>query len=240
MSQEKSDALVLRGVDFSETSRILTLLSPQRGRLACMAKGARRKNSAFGPVLDTLNRIEAVYLWKDGRQVQTLTEASLLNGFPGIKGDLERSAFAAFPLELAAKVAHENEPSEALYDTLLRGMECLDQWPGDARAHVVWQVFQLMAAAGFAPALDHCARCGGAMEGRLGFSFEGGLTCGRCPADRTLSTEQQQTLRQLNEAEDHCPPVNDSAWLFQLARNYAARQLDADFRSVRVLNELFP
>ena len=112
MSQEKTEGVVLRGVDFSESSRIVTFLTPDRGRLTCMAKGARRRNSRLGPVLDTLNRVELVYFWKEGRDVQPLAEATLLDGFPGVKGDIERSLHTAVPLEVAYKVAQANEPSQ--------------------------------------------------------------------------------------------------------------------------------
>ena len=118
MPQEKTEAVVLRGVEFSETSRIVTFLTPRRGRVACIAKGARRKGSPMAAVLDTFNRVDMVYYRRQGRQVQTLAEAALLDGFPGLKGDLDRSLFAAIPLEIAFRVAHENEPSEALYAAL--------------------------------------------------------------------------------------------------------------------------
>ena len=79
-SKSKHIIPVLRGVDFSETSRIVTFLTPGRGRLACLAKGARRRRSPFQAMLDTLNRDEIVYYWKDGREVQQLGEAALLDG----------------------------------------------------------------------------------------------------------------------------------------------------------------
>ena len=79
MAQEKAEALVLRGVDFSETSRIITFLSPERGLLTCIAKGVRRKGSPLASVLDTFNHVELVYYWKEGRGVHTLGEASLLH-----------------------------------------------------------------------------------------------------------------------------------------------------------------
>ncbi|HNT88720.1 MAG TPA: DNA repair protein RecO, partial [Candidatus Hydrogenedentes bacterium] len=96
MPQERTEAVVLRGVDFSESSRIVTFLTPDRGRVACLAKGARRKNCPYAAALDTFNRVELVYYWKDGRNVQTLGEAALLDAYPGIKGDLEKSVYAAF------------------------------------------------------------------------------------------------------------------------------------------------
>lgn len=151
MSQERSEAVVLRGVDFSETSRIVTLLLLTRGRMACLAKGARRKKSGFGGALDTLNHIEAVYYWKDGREVQQLGEASILDSYRGIKADLEKSAYSSFPLEVAYRVAHENEPSQELFSALVRGLESLERWERSAQAHACWQVVQLLITAGFEP-----------------------------------------------------------------------------------------
>ena len=149
MPQEISEAIVLHGVDFSESSRIVTFLTPHRGRIACIAKGVRRKNSPMAAALDTMNRVEAVYYWKDNRQVQTLAEASVLDRYTPIKEDLARSAFAMFILEIAGKIAHENEPSEDFFGAFVRGVTGLAAWPGEARMHACWQCWRLLAVAGF-------------------------------------------------------------------------------------------
>lgn len=239
VSQEKSEAVVIRGVDFSESSRIVTFLAPRRGRLACIAKGFRRKGNPLAPVLGTLNRVELVYYWKDGRQVQNLAEATLLDGFSGIRSRLESSVFASFPLEVVFKAAHENEPSQDLYRTLVRGMHALDAWEGGARAHAAWQVLQLLAALGFEPVLDQCVHCGNALPAMPGFSLAGGMTCGACPSDRRLDGVTAEALRQCVASKTHCPVEDEGAALFQLVRLYAAHQLETDFRSVRVLEEMF-
>jgi DNA repair protein RecO (recombination protein O) len=237
--QERSEAVVLRGVDFSETSRIVTLLCPARGRIACLAKGARRRQSPFGPTLDTFNRLEIVYYWKDGRSVQPLSEASLLDGYDGIKADLEKAAFAAFPLELASKAAHENNPSEELYAALVQGLDALEAWRGDVRTHVCWQVGRLLAAAGYEPALDACAHCGGTLGEHPGFLYDGGATCADCRPDRRLSAGDYAALCAVARERDACPDLTVSGVVFDLLRHYAARQLDGDFRSVRVIEQMF-
>ena len=238
MPQEKTEAVVLRGVDFGETSRIVTFLTPVRGKMACMAKGLRRKGSSLAAALDAFNRVELIYYWKDGRNVQILAEAALLDGFPGLRKDLEKGAFAAFPLELAYKTAHENEPSQALYTALAEGLHSLDTWSGDARAHCCWQIMQLLASAGFAPALDDCARCGGPLPASPGFSFEGGAACHRCGADRRLTAQKLEALRRLQAAAPP-PEIKVDIEIFRMLRFYAMRQLDTEFRSVRVIEEMF-
>ena len=239
MSQERSEAVVLRGVDFSETSRIVTLLVPVRGRMACLAKGARRKKSAFGGALDTLNRIEAVYYWKDGREVQQLGEASILDSYRGIKGNLEKSAYGAFPLELALRVAHENEPSQELFSTLVRGLGSLDGWRGDVQVHACWQVVQLLISAGFEPSLDVCVDCGRPVSGAAGFAYRGGVTCRDCVGDRRLTAAEAEDLRALAANRSSCPDSGTAGSLFKVLRMYASRQLEVDFRSARIIDEIF-
>lgn len=239
MSKERSEAVVLRGVDFSETSRIVTFLTPDRGRLACIAKGVRRKGSALGPVLDTFNRVELVYYWKDGREVQTLGEASLLDGFREIKDNLEKSAFATLPLEIAGNVAHENEPSAELYAALVCGFEALAAWTGDIRAHTCWHVVQLLSVAGFAPQLGACAICGAAVSAASGFSYSGGVACSTCRSDRRLAQRDYEILCALARDRQACPPLEDTGAVFHVLRQYAERQLDAHLRSTNVIEQMF-
>jgi len=238
--QEKTEAVVLRGVDFSETSRVVTFLSPGRGRMACLARGARRKNSPLAAALDTFNRVELVYYWKDGRGVQNLGEVSVLDRFAGVKSDLARGAYGAFPLELTLRVAHENEPSAPLYTALVRGLAGLAAWPGEPRHHACWQVLRLLAAAGFAPELDRCGGCGGALTGRVGFSAADGARCGGCRGDFPLSVEALSAMRALLGAAVACPEAGSAASVevFRALRRYAAYQLETDFRSLRVLDEV--
>ncbi len=239
MSQEKTEAVVLRGVDFSETSRIVTFLTPDRGRMACMAKGVRRRHSAFAGALDTFNRVELVYYWKDGRQVQVLAEATLLDGFPAIKRDPARGVYAGFPLELACRTAHENEPSRAPYEALVSGLAALCAWPHDARTHACWQALRLIGAAGFAPETEVCVRCGATLSDAAGFALDGGLCCPGCRPDRRIAPATQAALRAMNAATVVCPVQDAPKELFLLLRDYAARHLETDFRSVRVAEEMF-
>lgn len=240
MSQEKSEALVLRGVDFSETSRIMTFLTPGRGRLSCIAKGVRRKNSALAPVLDTMNRVELVYYWKEGRAIQNLAEASLLDPFGAVKSDLERGAHAAFPLEIALNVAHDNEPCEDFYGTLLGGLEALKGWRGDPAAHCAWQAARLMAAAGFRPELYQCVHCGGEIGDNSGFDFDAGAVCARCAPAWRIARTARDDLRALFGGADSCPALAAPREAFRLVRRYVARQTECDYRSLRVLDEMFP
>ncbi|MBM3290611.1 MAG: DNA repair protein RecO [Candidatus Hydrogenedentes bacterium] len=216
MAQERSEAVVVRGVDFSETSRIVTFLTPARGKLACMAAGAKRAKSPMAGTLDTFNRLEIVYYWKDGRGVQKLAEASLQHGFAGLKSDLDKGVFAAFPLEFAYKVAQENEPSHELYAALVDGLMQMEAWTGAARTHAAWQTLHLLDVAGFAPDLSSA------------HAFEAPITA-----------TALRTLRGLAARSDACPVVEDAPDAFDAIARYAVRHVDAEFRSLRVIAQMF-
>ncbi len=242
--QEKTQAVVLHGVDFSESSRIITFLTPARGRIACIGKGVRRKNSGLAGVLDTCNRVELVYYWKEGRQVHPLAEATLLDGYPALRSNLERSCFAQWPMELVYRVAHDNEPSEALFEALTEGLDGLSRWTGSARLHACWQIMRLLDAAGFAPSMDVCVRCGEPVtESQFGFSLEGGVTCAACPRDRRLTRAGLDLLGALQDSSVSCPeqlgeePAERE--VFDTLAAFASYQLESDFKSVRVLKQVF-
>lgn len=239
VSLERSEAIVLRGVDFSETSRVVTFLSPSRGRLACMAKGARRVKSSFAGLLETFHRLEIVYTWKDSRAVQQLTDASLLDSFDGITGDLDRGAYATFPLEVAYKVSQENQPSESLYGCLVADFEGLAVWDGPIETYSAWQVLRLLSIAGFAPAWEHCCDCGSPIDRRPGFAFAGGIVCDKCRADRRLSPEEYAAFVALMTHEDGCPAVDLGPNLFAIIADYGRAQLESDLRSVRVIHQMY-
>jgi DNA repair protein RecO (recombination protein O) len=189
-------------------------------------------------VLNTFNRVELVCYWRDGRTVQKLGEAVLLDPFPGIKVDLDKTMYGAFPLELAYNVTHENEPSERAYSTLVLGLEGLASWSGDIKTHAAWQVVQLLSVAGFEPTVERCVECGKPIVSPAGFAYRGGVTCAGCRADQKLSPRVYESLSELVHARHACPSVEAGGEVFRLLCGYAARQVDAEFRSLRVIHEM--
>ncbi len=238
MSTERSEAILLRGVDYRDTSRILTALTPERGRIAVLAKGIRRRNHALTAVLDVPGRVELVYAWKDGRSVQTLTDAARLDGYRALKRDLEKGAHAAVLLEVALKTTGENEPAPDPYQTLAAGLATLADDAAPAVPVAAWVLHALLCAAGFAPELVVCVRTGEVLERAAGFAWEGGVVGPGEHADVRLDAELLAGLRALRAPR---PPAElaGGGRVFNLLARYAAAQLDSELRSVRVLHDLF-
>src|SRR3954465_916631 len=97
MPMEKLTGLVVRAIDFSETSRIVTIWTREVGKVRALAKGARRLKSNFESALDLLTVCDLVLLRKTSGSLDLLTEARVRERFPLLRQDLQ-ALYAAYYL----------------------------------------------------------------------------------------------------------------------------------------------
>ena len=149
-----TEAIVLRTIDYSETSRIVTLFSQELGKVGVMAKGARAARSRFGSTLEPMSRIGVVIHVRPGRDLQTLSEASHVSHHPGIRDDLDRVRTGFRLIELVSALLPDREPHADVYSLLAACLTALDQAPG--RTANIWPFFQLRLATllGFGPSIS--------------------------------------------------------------------------------------
>ncbi|MGO9110195.1 MAG: DNA repair protein RecO, partial [Thermoguttaceae bacterium] len=81
MPSEKASALVLRTIDFSETSLVVWLFTREFGKIGALAKGARRLKNPFESALDVLTLCRIVFLHKSSEALDLVTEARLVRRF---------------------------------------------------------------------------------------------------------------------------------------------------------------
>ena len=210
MALYNDQGIVLRSYSFGEADKIVILLSPNRGKLRTVAKGVRKTKSRFGGRLETLNHVDLVLY--EGRNLDMITQASIIEVFPTLRDDLDRVVAAGTMIEIADVVAQEGEPARRLFLLLQRGLRALDG--PDAHPDLV-TVYLLKAAeiVGVAPALSHCAGCG-VKEGLTRFSFAaGGVLCDRCrtPGSYALRSGVIEYLATLAGADLSALPDPDRA-----------------------------
>lgn len=123
----KTEAIVLRAVDYQESSLIATLFTRRHGKIAVIAKGARRPKSKFAAFLVPGQMLEVVYYMKTTRSIQTLSDASYLEKLDQLRVDLDKMALTVTTLELTAQLLHENEVNEPIFVFLLNLLPWLNK-----------------------------------------------------------------------------------------------------------------
>jgi DNA repair protein RecO (recombination protein O) len=182
-----SEALVLHAFDYLESSRIVRLVTRQAGMRSAVAKGARKSRRRFGSGLDLFSQGTASLHTKPGRDLDTLTAFEDVRTRTELGADLERFTGAETIAEIALRFGREGADVE-LFDAVAAGFDGIAAAPpAAAREATLAGAWRIVAALGFAPALDECAECHSPIAAREGggalFTHSaGGVLCARCAA----------------------------------------------------------
>ncbi len=182
MSAEKTTGLVIRQADFSESSRVVTFFTRDFGRIAVVAKGAKRLKGPFESALDLLAESRLVFLRKSTGGLDILTECQLMARFRPPERNLNSLYGGYYVAELLAGLTEEYDPHPVLYDeaviTLRRLAEEADfRWPV-LRFEVI-----TLREIGQMPDFRACLACGRAVVDYTNYVFwvsQGGLLCPNC------------------------------------------------------------
>lgn len=172
-------ALVLRGVDYKESDKILTLLTSDMGKLTASARGCRKKGSSIAAGCQLLCWSELVLYEYQGRWA--VKEANTERQFRGVREDLEKLALACYLAEVTETLAVEGIPSPELLSLILNSLHALEKM--NKPQSLIKAAFELkaMCLAGYEPLLDGCAVCGAETPADPRFHLrEGVLHCASC------------------------------------------------------------
>lgn len=208
MASEKTDAIVIRMIEFSETSLIVTLYSREFGRVSAIAKGARRPKGPFEGAIDLLAICSVEILRKAGDALDLLTEAKLTRRFRAAQKSLERLYCGYYIAEMLRRWTDDGDPHADFYDLAVATIERVDSQADPLMAITHFEV-RAMRMLGHAPATKTCAGCGAEVSRspqRIPFGHEaGGVLCAACrPRQRSVAMVQRGVLSwvdRLNEAE---------------------------------------
>jgi len=209
----KTNAIPLRSVKFSESSKIITFFTEAEGMASLLAKGVRKAKN--GVPFDTFSLMNIVYRSKSSREVQLLTGAELLDGFIGVRNDLDKCAAAFGICELVLRTTQPNDPHPQLFLLMTETLKGLDAAKSHPQNYLWFFELGLVKSLGFGFDLHTCVSCGKAAALFPGeqyrFSYQdGGLICSDCPSPEKLSFTlhpealkilQYLSLKEMNKAE---------------------------------------
>jgi len=205
MPAEKATAIVLRTVEFMETSLVLTLFTREFGKVRALAKGGRRLKGPFESALDLLAVCRIVFLRKSSEALDLVTESKLVRRFRPAGRNLASLYAGYYVAELLNELTDDYDPHVELFDLADESLTALSA--GEPVANRVLR-FELVAlrVLGHLPSLDACVDCGVGVPaiGRVAFgSLEGGVLCPKCAGGkREVVSASAGVLRAMKQLAD--------------------------------------
>ena len=181
-----SPAIMLRRIAYGDNDLIITLFTLCRGKVAAIAKSAKKSRKRFPGILEPFSVLEVVCrMGRREKGLPVLTEAALVHPFPGIRADIRKTGYASYWAEIINEWMEEHVEQAEVYHLFHYALKELDQdhMPG-ADLSILFQI-RFLTIVGLGPNLTCCCACKTGIENvpQSFFSIDlgrGGLICNRC------------------------------------------------------------
>lgn len=169
--------LVLRVSDYNDRDALLTLLTPEHGKITVKARGLRRKNSPLTAPCQLLALGEFTLF--EYRDSYSINEAHSIELFQGLRKDIVKLSLGTYFAQVAQLLSMEDTPNPELLSLVLNCLYALSEM--QMRENQVKAAFELRCAclSGYTPDLFACYICGNQEPDRFDVS-NGMLSCASC------------------------------------------------------------
>lgn len=159
MALIKTEALVLKSSDYSESTRLVTLFSPEHGRIRLLAKGIRRIQSKDRGSLEPFSRVQVALHLKDPTGLGTLRESALLSTPKRLREDYDRWLLASLVVEIIDRATLPASDLHGLFNLVCAYLDELNETkrPAELTLAVLAGILRWF---GFGPEFGRCAGCG--------------------------------------------------------------------------------
>jgi DNA repair protein RecO (recombination protein O) len=239
-----TDAFVLRTYTLGETSKVVVLLTRERGKARAVAKGARGAPGRYLSALEPLSEVRVSLHGRQGAELFRLGQCELVrSAFPTGSRGLETALALSYFAELLESFSQEGEAEDAVYRlaaAVLAAAAAGDSVVTLSRYLEAW----LLRLHGIYPPIDRCAGCSAELPGGpLAYHATArGFVCGRCgPASGPLLVDDArrflaQVFQRPPATLETAPP--EATILESFHRDLITQHLERGLRSHRVLSDV--
>ncbi len=258
----QTEAIIIKKTKLGEADRILTMYTPDHGKIQAVARGVRRPKSKMAGHLELLTHSQ-ISLAR-GRNLDIITGSQTIDSFLPMKTDLWLTSYGLYVIELVNQFTPDQSEDEALFHLLLETLTNLctsdnrdpslrsGQTPSASSGQaLLLRYFELkmLEMTGYRPQLHECVSCHKPLAPLVN-SFcasLGGMLCPLCALKQPFSFEVSvNTLKVLRFIQDNNftavsrLKINSSLAreLEALTRHYLRYLLEREVRSVAWLDTL--
>ena len=187
MKLEEVEGIVASETSYGETSKIINIITKEKGLIGVIVKGCKNIKSPLRSVTSKLTYGKFIIYYKENK-LSTLKEVSVLNSFKNLKKDINAISYSAYILELSEGVIKQSK-STKIFDLLISSLIKIDEGFDPL---VIMNILELkyLNFLGVVPVLDECAICGSKHAIKTLSSYRGGYVCENCYTNEKLVTEK--------------------------------------------------
>ncbi|MBP6086730.1 MAG: DNA repair protein RecO [Pelolinea sp.] len=176
---QKVEAIIITHRDYGEADRLLRAYTSEKGKITILAKGAKKAGSRKAPHVEPFSHCKLMIA--KGQSFWILTQADTIEYFARIHQDLNKTALAAYLLEIVDRLSAEEQPDSLMFRMLATALKQIDR-AEDAYNAATYFELHLLDEAGFRPDLFHCVSCGKEIvkEDQYFSTSQGGVVCPSC------------------------------------------------------------
>lgn len=152
MKQHVTDAIILSRTDYGEADRILTVLTPEYGKLSLLARGVRRIKSKLAGGIELFS-VSTITFARGRGELGTLVSTRLKKHYGNIVKDLPRTMLGYDLIKKFHKVT-EDEPESEYFELLQQAFEALDDHTVPLPLVRLWFDAQIIRLGGHTPNLQ--------------------------------------------------------------------------------------
>ncbi len=206
MTSKKIKAVVLKVSDLGESDKIVTFYSREYGKVAGIAKGAKRSKKRFSNKLEIFSLLDILYTDRSRPGLFTIAEAGLLNPFMSLRQNYDRYVGAALACELIYYWSRDYDADSEIFDLLIWVLQNIDKGQSSRVILIFFQI-KLYTLLGYKPDLSGCIKCGTAGPAGKPYVFHSGRhgllckNCGPSSGSRETVSLSMNTVKLLEHAQ---------------------------------------
>lgn len=199
MQVVKTKGIIVSDTNYSESSKILNVLTKEYGLIGIMSKGCRNIKSKLR---STSMKFTYGYFHINYKEngISTLIEVDVINDFKTIKTDLSKIGYSSYLIDFAKQIAKE-EKDEEIFDVLEASLLKIENGFDPSLITNIVELKYLYFL-GVMPTLNKCAKCGNPKDIVTINSDAGGYLCKNCYTNEYITDEKTLKLLRMFQLVD--------------------------------------
>ncbi|MEX1308630.1 MAG: DNA repair protein RecO [Eubacteriales bacterium] len=240
----KTQAIVIKEVNYRDNDKMLTLFSPEHGRIDVLSRGCRKSTAKL--LAASQSFICGDFQINISKDKYYLAGCEIAHSFFDLRNDYKKLFTAQVFLEITSAFVLHEQSDQPLYFLLINALFALENAQNTPEYIMLFFLLKSAQAAGFAPNFSECPICGA--KGTMVFSVEsGGLICDQCRPGTLgrIKRIQTQELEEMiyilsspTKAVREKREFSASKQLIQLMNEYLENKTDNRFKSYRTWLEI--